>query len=183
VIFLPHFGFRTSLFGFNKEEVNGYIGHLISSSKESEKAFTEKVAELEKQNADLLNEIEELNNKLTEMKGKVDYYSGKEAEIEKMSISIGTMYMVAKQNATEIVAAAESCAKEISDHSKKQIAAAGEVDQKLNALKDELNNAAKNFSGNVLNMSESFGDIKIRLENQLASIDSKPEIELIEDNL
>jgi chromosome segregation ATPase len=183
VIFLPHFGFKTSFFGFNKDEVNAYIGHLMSSAKEKEKDFSEKATSLESKNKELTEKIEELEKNLAEMKGKVDYYSGKEAEIEKMSISIGTMYMVAKQNATEIVAAAEDCAKEISEHSRKQLKTADEANEKLNALMNELNSAAKNFSGNVLNMSEAFDDIKVRLENQLSSPENKPEIELTKEDL
>ena len=118
------------------------------------------------------------------MKAKVDYYSGKEAEIEKMSVSIGTMYMVAKQNASEIITGAENCAKEISAHSKKQLEAATEVDEKLKVLKDELTNAAGRFSGNVTTMSESFNLIKERLEKELSKLESgNTEIELLEENL
>ncbi len=176
MIFLPQFGFKTSFFGFKKEEVNAYIGHVMTEHKD-------KVRSLEGEKADLKAEIEKLNEERDALKQKVDYYTAKEAEIEKMSISIGTMYMLAKQNAREIVGEAEKCAKEIADHSKKQLAAAGEADEKLNLLKAELTGAAERFSGSVAAMSDSFEQIKGRLENELTKLEGKPEIELFIENL
>jgi len=176
VIFLPQFGFKTSFFGFKKEEVNAYIGHVMSEHKQA-------VRLLEAEKTELNKDIEKLKEEYSEIKAKLDYYVGKEAEIEKMSISIGTMYMLAKQNAREIVGEAEKCAKEIADHSKKQLDAAEIADEKLNALKDELAVATERFSGSVAAMSDSFEQIKVRLENELARLEGKPEIELFIENL
>ena len=176
MIFLPQFGFKTSFFGFKKEEVNAYIGHVMSEHKQA-------VRLLEAEKTELNKDIEKLKEEYSEIKAKLDYYVGKEAEIEKMSISIGTMYMLAKQNAREIVGEAEKCAKEIADHSKKQLDAAEIADEKLNALKDELAVATERFSGSVAAMSDSFEQIKVRLENELARLEGKPEIELFIENL
>ncbi len=173
---MSQFGFKTSFFGFNKEEVNAYIAHIMAEHKG-------KVKLLEGEKADLENKIQKLTEELNEMKQKVDYYTAKEAEIEKMSISIGTMYMLAKQNAREIVSDAENCAKEITDHAKNQLLAATKADQTLSSLKEELIGAAESFSSKVSAMSDSFEEIKANLENELKKLDSKPDIELFIENL
>jgi cell division initiation protein len=169
---LAFLGFRTSLFGFKKEDVNAYIEATakknslkITELEASKKSAEEKASSLEQE----LNNLEE---KYQEVKAKADYYSGKEEEIEKTSISIGTMYLVAKQNAAEILRSADECAKEIAKESKQRLAVAGEVDQKLSSLKEELSGAALRFSESVDLMNDSLQGIKARLEAQINQIEN-----------
>lgn len=168
------------MFGFKKDDVNAYIEKSAREHSAKVKALEEQIAELKTENKALADKSAATEEELTAAKAKVEYYSGKEAEIEKMSISIGTMYLVAKQSAAEVMANAEACAKEIAEHSKKQLLAASEVDQRLNALKEDLSGATQRFGDSVTDMSGSLEEIKTRLENQLANIENqKPDIELI----
>lgn len=178
---MSFFGFKTSLFGFKKEEVNAYIEHTLTDAKEKEKALKEENEELLKRAENLTEQLNSAKEALAELTAKVEYYSGKEAEIEKMSVSIGTMYLVAKQNATEIVAQAKACAKEIADHSEKQLTAADEVTKKLDFLKEELTETSEIFSGAVLAMSGDFEDIKVRLKKELNRLENpQKEIEVMD---
>lgn len=184
--FLAHFGFRTSMFGFKKDDVILYLEKSAREHSEKLKALEEKISDLNEENKKLSDTLKTSEEELADVKAKVEYYSGKEAEIEKMSVSIGTMYLVAKQNAAEVLKNAEACAGEIADHTRKQLSAANEVDEKLNTLKNELSAAAERFSSSVVNMNDSLENIKSSLESRLSEIDNhKQDIELIcdENNL
>ncbi len=165
-------GFRTSLFGFNKEEVNAYIEAAAKKNSAKLKELEASNALAEEKVALLEQKLEQLEAQYQEAKAKADYYTGKEEEIEKTSISIGTMYLVAKQNAAEILKSAEECAKEIAKESKQRLAVAGEVDQKLSTLKEELSGAALRFSESVDLMNDSLQGIKARLEAQINKIEN-----------
>lgn len=165
-------GFRTSLFGFNKEEVNAYIEAAAKKNSAKLKELEASNALAEEKVALLEQKLEQLEAQYQEVKAKADYYTGKEEEIEKTSISIGTMYLVAKQNAAEILKSAEECAKEIAKESKQRLAVAGEVDQKLSTLKEELSGAALRFSESVDLMNDSLQGIKARLEAQINKIEN-----------
>ena len=172
MILLAFSGFRTSLFGFNKEEVNAYIEAAAKKNSAKLKELEASNALAEEKVALLEQKLEQLEAQYQEAKAKADYYTGKEEEIEKTSISIGTMYLVAKQNATEILKSAEECAKEIAKESKQRLAVAGEVDQKLSTLKEELSGAALRFSESVDLMNDSLQGIKARLEAQINKIEN-----------
>lgn len=165
-------GFRTTLFGFKKEDVNAYIEATAKKNSAKVKELEVSRDSAEEKVSSLEQKLSELEAKYEEVKAKADYYSGKEEEIEKTSISIGTMYLVAKQNAAEILKSAEECAKEIAKESKQRLAVAGEVDQKLSTLKEELSGAALRFSESVDLMNDSLQDIKARLEAQINKIEN-----------
>lgn len=177
---MAHFGFRSSMFGFKKEDVILYLERSAKEHSVKVQNLEEKLSALQNENQELLNQKNALEEDLARTTQKLDYYSGKEAEIEKTSVSIGTMYLVAKQNAAEVIKSAEAYAKEVAEHSKKQLSAASEVDKKLNSLKAELSDTADRFSGSVTNMAASLDEIKSRLENELSKIENKnKDIELV----
>ena len=165
-------GFRTSLFGFKKEEVNAYIEATAKKNSAKLAELEASKVSAEEKAFSLEQKLNELEAKYEEVKAKADYYSGKEEEIEKTSISIGTMYLVAKQNAAEILKSAEDCAKEIAKESKQRLALAGEVDKKLSSLKEDLSSASLRFSDSVDLMNDSLQGIKARLEAQINKIEN-----------
>lgn len=170
-------GFSSSLFGFNKTEVNLYLEKVGRDYSEKIKEKNSVIADLQAQIGRLQKEKSDLQKDFEQAKQKADYYSGKEAEIEKMSVSIGTMYMVAKQNASEILNGAKAAAFEINEHSKKQLAATAEAGERLNAIKTELAKTSEDFTDNVAGLCESFSSMQASIEEKIERFNNElPEI-------
>ena len=106
MINLAKIGFRSAMFGFNKADVNMYLMKLQQEYALKEQDFVKKLADIEKENSSLKEkcnsvegELQKTRDELNRVNGEFAYLKGKEQEIEQMSESIGTMYMVAMQNA------------------------------------------------------------------------------------
>ncbi len=89
-------GFRSSFFGFNKEDVMNYI----KSSKEEN---NKKINALNTQ----LNNTNKKNDELTslneELKSKIAEFTAKQDEIERLSQSIAKMHIIASANAKSVI--------------------------------------------------------------------------------
>ncbi len=176
---MARIGFRSSLLGFNKNDVNLYLLQIQQqySNKEQElKAELEKtqnaLSKLEKELSALLEKYEKSENELA-------YFKNKEAEIEKMSISIGTMYLVAKQNADQMITAAKECSKEINDFSRRQLDAAEKAGEQLKSIKESLTTSANKFTEEISSLSVSLEDSKQRLGAELERISTAKNDNLI----
>lgn len=169
------------MFGFNKSDVNMYLMKLQQEYTLKEQELLKKVEDLEKENSDInkkvieiekelqanQTELYETRDELNRVNGEFAYLKGKEQEIEEMSESIGTMYMVAMQNANEIVSDAEACAKEITDVSAMRLEAATKAEEQLNAIKESIKASADRLAEDITSMSLSLEGPKNRLAAQL----------------
>ena len=84
-------GFRSSIFGFNKDDVNLYLLQLKQEYSDKETAYKLKQAKLESELTALKEKLDQMGEKLQKAETELEYFKSKEEEIEKMSISIGTM--------------------------------------------------------------------------------------------
>ena len=157
---MAKFGFRSAMFGFNKNDVNLYLMKLQQEYALKEQDLNKKLADLEK-------EIKSTEGELTRVNNEFAYLKGKEQEIEQISESIGTMYMVAMQNAGEIVSEAESCAREINEISALRLEAAAKAEEQLKAIKENIKTSAEQFAENINSMQLSLDGPKNRLAAQL----------------
>ena len=171
------------MFGFNKSDVNNYLIQLQQEYALKEQEFTKKFADLEKEYAALKEkcssaegEAQKLRDEINRINGEFAYLKGREEEIEQMSESIGTMYMVAMQNAEEIISEAENCAKEINEISALRLEAAIKAEEQLKAIKENLKSSAEQFAESVNSMSISIEAPKNRLAAQLAGNTAVPSI-------
>lgn len=167
-------GFRSALFGFNKDDVNLYLIKLQQeySAKEQEKNL--KLSELERDLKELAEKQESMNAELEKAKTELEYYKGKEAEIERMSVSIGTMYLVAKQNADQMIHTAEECAAQINEFSARQLDAAAKAGKELNEMRESAMASADRFGEELKRLTADLDDSKSRLEATLnASVTPK----------
>lgn len=149
-------GFKTGLFGYNKEEVHRFLQQMADTYKEK----TEKKDELlKKQQQELetlrtaVQELEQtqqaLQEKLTFLNGRLEHYRGREEEIEKMSVGIGTMYVAARQSATEIVSKAEICAHTVAEQSERQLAAVQQTVETLSKMQQQVQQTTEVFAENL----------------------------------
>ncbi len=169
-------GFRSSIFGYNKDDVNLYLLQLKQEYNEKETALKLKQAKLESELAALKEKCEQTAEKLQKTTTELEYFKNKEEEIEKMSISIGTMYLMAKQNADQMIQNAEECAKEINEFSARQLDAATKAGEQLKAIRANVENSADRFSDEIKVLTADLDDSKERLEARLNGATPKPEI-------
>lgn len=157
------------MFGFNKADVNMYLMKLQQEFAFKEQELTRKLENLEKENSDLKERCNSTQAEFNSMKDEFAYLKGKEQEIEQMSESIGTMYMVAMQNAQEIIGEAEECAKEINRISALRLEAAEVAEEQLKAIKENIKTSAEQLAEDINSMTLSLEEPKSRLVAQLNS--------------
>lgn len=171
---LSKLGFRTSVFGFNKDDVNTYLLNLSQEFSLKEQDFIKKISDLEKQIDSLKKECnsakDDLNKTTDELKDLKESYEkikDKEEEIEQMSQSIGTMYMVAMQNSEKIISQAEETATQINQASMQRLDAAYKAEEQLGLIKENIKTSAKKFAEEINAFSTSLEEPKNRLAAQL----------------
>ena len=176
------------MFGFNKSDVNMYLMKLQQEYALKEQEVTKKIADLEKKNQELKEksvegekELQTTRDELNRINGEFAYLKGKEQEIEQMSESIGTMYMVAMQNAQEIIGEAEACAKEVNQISALRLEAAAKAEEQLKNIKESIKSSAEQLAEEINSMSLSLEGPKNRLAAQLEG-KNLPEIPVVLKN-
>jgi len=169
------------MFGFNKADVNMYLMKLQQEFAIKEQDFARKLENLEKENSDLKEKYNSTQAELNSVKNEFAYLKGKEQEIEQMSESIGTMYMVAMQNAQEIISEAEACAREINQISALRLEAASKAEEQLKTIKESIKNSAEQLAEDINSMTLSLEGPKNRLAEQLEG-KNLPEIPMVLKN-
>ena len=184
---MARIGFRSAMFGFNKNDVNMYILKLQQEYALKEQNFLKKLEDLEKENTELKDkfnktetELRETRDEFNRMSGEYDRLKSKEQEIEQISESIGTMYMVAMQNAQDIVADAENCASEVNKASAIRLEAAIKAEEQLAQIKENIKDSAERLVEDINSMSHSLELPKALLAAQLEK-KGLPEIQAVTD--
>lgn len=167
-------GFGTQMFGFKKSDVNAYLEKLHRDFAAEKQAQKQKTELLEQQLKEQAQANAALAEQLADAQQQLNGYKEKEAEIEKMSVSIGTMYLVARQSADEMVSAAEQYAREVSDYSKKQLEAADRAGEQLAAVRNGLTESANRFANDIAALTDSLDGARHALNDRLEHIDSLP---------
>lgn len=181
-------GFKTGLFGYSKQEVNGFIQ---TQAQQFQKAAMEKDAQLSQKEEELKQlrqtleklskQQEELKSQLTFLNGQLEHYRGREEEIEKMSIGIGTMYLASRQNATEVLQRTERCAEAVAAQSKKQLAAAARTGDVLAQMRTDVLAAAEGFSKQVEAFAKQLDEAVSGMEAGLEGLNAPFENALLEE--
>lgn len=165
-------GFRTSLFGFDKNDVMEYVHRSALEIATKEQAFKQQASALEEQIKAAETQVGGLTAKLAELEAELETFRGREAEIEKTSISIGTMYLVAKQNADEMIQTAEQYAAEVTAHAKRQLEIATKAGTELEQLKSGVGESAERFAAELSELSTALNASKERLAEQMAALEA-----------
>ena len=170
-------GFRTGLFGYNKQEVNEYLGQqsqkykkVLSEKDEQLSAQAQELEDLRQALEESNRQLEELKSQLTFLNGQLEHYRGREDEIEKMSIGIGTMYLASRQSATEILQRAEQCSAAVAEQTKKQLDAAAQTEDVLTSIRENVLTAAEDFSRQIEEYSTQLSEAAAGIEAGLAEL-------------
>lgn len=158
-------GFKKSLFGYNCDEVNGYISN--QNAKHSEIT-----SELNLKISNSLNELTELNEKFEKLlseneklKSDIEIYKSKYDEVKTLSDNIGKLYLVAQTNAKAIINAANTAKNAANDEVARNLSAIDSVNSSLNEIKDKLNNVFTDFTTDIDNLNSSLEKAKNVINN------------------
>ncbi len=138
-------GFRKSLFGFNCNDVLEYIERTHKKFKNKTDALTQKAEELSKE----LNLSKENYEKLLEEKNtiseKLDEFTKKADEIERLSENIGKLYLVSQANAQAIMSNAHESSSLATIEVEKNLSAIDEAHLSLNELRQSIIKTSDDF--------------------------------------
>ena len=167
-------GFRKSLFGYNQDDVIEYVKKLHNNFKEKEQTFKADINALEDKINNLLENEVKLNAEKAELTSKLNEFTAKQAEMERLSENIGKLYLVANTNAKTIMANAEANSKLAEDEVSKNVSAIEETHTALNDLRSSINETAQSFTNEITALIESLEGAKSKIskgdnENSVAS--------------
>ena len=174
-------GFKTGFLGYSKQEVNRFIQQQAELYK-GKAAEQEKLLKKQQQELSVLHtalkELEEkqkeLESEVTFLNGQLEHYRGREEEIEKMSVGIGTMYLASRKSATEIIERAEQCAQTVAERSRRQLTAAAETQGVLDRLQTGLRTAAEGFAKELDTLHAELAAATQEMNCGLAALEQLP---------
>lgn len=138
-------GFKKSLFGFNCNDVIDYIERLQKKFKNKTEELSAKADEL----ANELNLSKENYEKLMEEKNaiseKLDSFSQKAEEIERLSENIGKLYLVSQANAQAIMSSAQESSSLTNLEVEKNLSVIDEAHVSLNELRRNIQKTSDDF--------------------------------------
>ena len=157
-------GFRSALFGFNRDDVNSFIEQQTKNSAQKINDLKGQIDTLNQTNASLIYSIEQL-------KEEIEKYKAKEEQINEIANTIGTLYMVAKSNAEAMTQKAKQN-KDATDAAVKNnleiIESAQENFQRIKAL---INSAASSFADTIDNAEDSLNKTRESVEQNRKDIE------------
>ena len=177
-------GFRKSLFGFNCNDVLEYIEKAHKKFKNKADALTEKAEELSKE----LNLSKENYEKLLEEKNiiskKLDTFTQKAEEIERLSENIGKLYLVSQANAQAIMTNAQESSSLASSEVEKNLTAIDEAHISLEELRRSITKTSDDFINEVDNLLNSLNATREQITaNTQKSEQAAEEFQTIYENI
>lgn len=138
-------GFKKSLFGFNCNDVIEYIDRL-------QKKFKNKTDELSAKADELANELnlskenyEKLMQEKNTISQKLDAFTQKAEEIERLSENIGKLYLVSQANAQVIMSGAQENSSLTNLEVEKNLSVIDEAHLSLNELRQSIQKTSDDF--------------------------------------
>ncbi len=148
-------GFRKSLFGFNCNDVVDYVEKTHKKFKIKSDELTQKAEELSTQLSLSKEAYDKLLLEKNEISQKLDAFTQKAEEIERLSENIGKLYLVSQTSAQAIIMGAEESRELAKSEVEKNLFAIDEAHISLNALRENIVKTSDNFIKEVENMLAS----------------------------
>ncbi len=178
--------FRKSMFGFNKDDVLGYINELYGKINALEEEFNKKSAEQKNEitelssslvNAnqnikDLMSENDKLNSEVTKLRAEKE-------KIDRLSDVIGKLYLVSKLNAETITRSAKETKRKLDNEIESQLKIVEEAEKRLTELKDEVALSSVEYSEKIAGITASLSETKEIIKKN-DNVAYKSEVELNE---
>ena len=168
--------FRFSFFGFNRDDVMSYCLEV----KDTETKHKQKITELNEKIAALQKSIDELTEQKEQTKIELDKaniiiedFKCREESLEKLSESIGRLYIVARSNADAITANANENAKVSEELVKQNVSVVESAQQALETINQELNEQTKAYTLQINQLQERLSIAKSVIEENILNINER----------
>ena len=162
---------RSSLFGFNKEDVYQTIKKLTEEAKAAEDGLNKKIAELTKINdtAEQKNdELTRLNNTLVT---EIDSFRQRENNIMMLSEKIGKLYLVSQANARSVARISRENADITNKQVEEHINSVDEANENLQVLRNQILELSGKFSTEIERLCAELDSAKKKLSENEAIIE------------
>lgn len=163
--------FRSSLFGFNKEDVMCFV----VEAKENEVRLKKSIRELEAKSEADATKLSELDAQIAELTALLDDYKKREDAITALSESIGRLYLVAQANASAIISAANENAELAQKTVDQNIAVADSAEEDLAEIGRVLLAKTKAYSEELEALKAKLNETKQKIADNTAEIDTLKE--------
>ncbi len=166
-------GFRKSLFGFNSQDVIEYIERNHREFSRKEESLNEKIDELKSLLSASKEEQKKLEAEKLELDAKLNSFTEKYEEIERLSENIGKLYIVAQSNAQAIMKNAENEANAAKEEVNRNLISIDEAHEALAMLKSDIIKTSEEFSSKVENLISSLSDTREKIAYETDQIEDR----------
>lgn len=163
--------FRNSLFGFNKDDVMGFV----FEAKNNEAKLKNSIRELEAKHENDTQKLFELESKVAELTSLLDDFKQREDAITALSESIGRLYLVAQANASAIITAANENAEAARSAVEQNVAVADSAEEDLAEIGRVLLAKTKAYTEELETLKAKLNDTKQKIAENSADIETLKE--------
>ena len=156
-------GFKSGMFGFKKTDVINYIEETHKKHAEKENELNSTIEQLNSKIKSLEEEIEALNGEKERLENIQQEYINRYNEVEKLSESIGRLYLAAQTNAKEIMDKSIENRELINKEVESNISAIEEMHTSLDEVKKEVMSSVSSFSEELDKLFSAFEEAKAKL--------------------
>ncbi len=142
-------GFRKSLFGFNCDDVIGYIEESHKKFSEKENKLNQKIDSLDSTIAAVNAQLDDVKAAKAAVEAQLKEYTDKYDEIERLSQNIGKLYLVAQANAKSIMQNSADNRDITNREVEKNLNSIDNAHEQLAALKAEIMQTSNDFVAKV----------------------------------
>ncbi len=164
-------GFRKSLFGFNCDDVIDYIENThrkfkikADNLKQTADEFSQKLDRSKVDYQNLLNEKNEIAQKLEEFTKKAD-------EIERLSENIGKLYLVSQANAQAVISNSQESAELSKGEVEKNLTAIDQAHVSLNELRQSIIKTSEDYINEVDSLIASLDNTRQQIADNTQKTD------------
>ena len=161
-------GFRKSLFGFNCDDVIRYIEKTHKTFSEKTNSLNEKADNLAKQLELSKEQYENLMEEKNVISAKLNEFTEKYEEIERLSENIGKLYLVAQANAQAIMANSENSAQISSEQVERNLSSIDEAHTSLGQLRENILKTSNDFVNEVESLISSLETTREKITENTA---------------
>lgn len=165
--------FRTSFFGFNRDDVFEYVHKKDAEMKVLSASMNDKIKALEAELASLKADFNEAVKNNSELSGEnsrlaaeLDEFKAKADEIESLGRKIGKLYLVSKSSAKSIVDRAEENADIINEQAKIRLQNIEETEESLHTITRQIVSASEKYVSDLSSLSASLADAKEKVSEK-----------------
>ena len=159
-------GFKSGLFGFKKIDVINYIEQTHKKHSEKEAELNETIEALNREISTLKDDISAITKEKERLANIQEEYIKRYNEVEKLSESIGKLYLTAQTDAKEILEKSTRDRELIDKEVENNITAIEEMHASLDNVKNEVISSVSSFSEELERLFKAFEDAKAKLSGE-----------------